>query len=715
MKKQILVGAFLASTFALAQNQEQVIDTIQVLGRNKIKHERAEFKRHAQSTETLGSYELNRNNSAYIEQSLNTMSGIQVDKRTALGGQRVVIRGYGNDQKFNNWGVKFYLNSVPITNADNTTTLEGIDFSLINSVEVIKGPAGTMYGSGVGGVARFYMRPETQKGVTLSEKFAAGSFGLLQSATRIDAIGDNYSMMFNYSHLQSDGYRPNGSSLRNDYAFLGNFKLNQKQSLSVYASQNFSDESVSGQISYADYNAGIDPGNSAYIRKNAGNKFLTTRASISHNYQILPNLSNMTSIFYQNLDANRVAAGALENSTNPNYGFRSTFNLKNKITENFQNGLEFGTEYIVSNSLLSNYRFTGSIIEPLEVKPISTATYARNYNQGLSFFAVDKLTYKPWDLTFVAGISGNNTKYNREDLLAVPGLVPGHKDNSFSKEYKTVFTPHLALQKVYRGQIFNLSYSEGYNAPTSASSFISALNTSNDNLQPERAKMWDFSIHGLMSKTRFDYQVSAFRLNIKDKLTQLSTISSGTAYTYFANTGNQRNQGLEASLGYVYTPNGFLKTVRPFVNYSYYDFKYTDFKTIVGGVLGNFDHKTVVGVPRNKLAIGLDLDTKIGLYLNNTFTYLGDVYTDFENTNLVKGYTQYNAKLGYKMRVGKFDFDVYAAGNNLTSQINYTFLFLGNSINDSDTNSNYPGQKTDINPGPSKAYFFGGLNFKYHF
>ena len=94
----------------------------------------SEFIRHAQSTETLGSYELNRNNSAYIEQSLDTMSCVQVDKRTNLGGQRVVFRGYGNDQKLNSWRVKFYLNAVPLTNADNTTVLEGVDFSLINNV-----------------------------------------------------------------------------------------------------------------------------------------------------------------------------------------------------------------------------------------------------------------------------------------------------------------------------------------------------------------------------------------------------------------------------------------------------------------------------------------------------------------------------------------------------------------------------------------------------
>ena len=50
------------------------------------------------------------------------------------------------------------------------------------------------------------------------------------------------------------------------------------------------------------------------------------------------------------------------------------------------------------------------------------------------------------------------------------------------------YTPHFALQKEWKHQIFNLSYSEGYNSPTAASSFITATNTTNDDLKPERAK-----------------------------------------------------------------------------------------------------------------------------------------------------------------------------------------------------------------------------------
>ena len=79
--------------------------------------------------------------------------------------------------------------------------------------------------------------------------------------------------------------------------------------------------------------------------------------------------------------------------------------------------LWFGTEYQISRSLATSYRFTGSIINPLEVSPISGSSYARNYNQAISFFAIDKLTYKPWDLILVTGLSGKKNITEKIYLL----------------------------------------------------------------------------------------------------------------------------------------------------------------------------------------------------------------------------------------------------------------------------------------------------------
>ena len=714
MKKYICIAAVLGFSMANAQqSQENKIDEVAIQGRKKIKQERAEFKRHAQSVETLSEEELNRNNPAAIEQTLSTMPGVQVDKRTNFGGQRLVVRGYGNDQKFNNWGVKAYWNNMPLTNAEGITILDDIDFAYVNNVEVIKGPAATLYGGGVGGAVRFYTRPDFTKGITISENALLGAFKTFQSRTQVNVADENYSINAAYGHLETDGYRPNGSGLKNFFNVNGTVKLSKNDQLSFFASQAYSYEHTSGQISYDDYYAGIDNGNAAYIRKNAGTKIKSTRVGISNSLNIVPNLRNYTTLFYYNGNTESVSAGAFGVTSAPNVGLRSTFTLKNEFN-NFENKLDFGSEIQNSMSTASSYRFTGSISNPLETTGISGASYFKYNNNQATYFAIDYLTYKPWGLTLLAGISANKTNYDRKDLYALPGLISGKKDQSFQKDYETAYTPHIALQKEWKNQIFNLSYSEGYNAPTASSSFITYTNMANNDLQPERARMFDFSVHGLLLDTKLDYQVSVFRIDYTNKLTQLA-IPDSNNQTYWANTGSQKNNGLELSIGYQYkSESSFIERVVPFVNMSYYDAKYKDFKTKLFGAEQTYDHKTVVGVPRNKYAIGVDVFTKPGFYWVNTYNYLGDVYTDFNNTNLVKGFGLLNSKLGYKKSFGRFDVDAFVMGNNLTNQINYTFLFLGNNINDSDQGSGYAkGLATDLSPGPSKAYFFYGVNLKF--
>ena len=710
------------SIFSFAQEKTNNLDEVIVKEKRKTAKERGEFKRHAQTVEAITEEELNRNNPAFIEQSLGTMAGVQVDKRTQLGGQRIVIRGYGNDQKFNNWGIKAYYNGAPLTTADGITIMDDIDFALVNNIEVIKGPAATMYGGGVGGVARFYLKPSDDKGVTITEKAVVGSYGLFQSNTRLDIVNDSSTIFLSYGHLQSNGYRPRGNSLKNYLTYMGTFKLSPKQTLSTYLSHNYSHEGVTGQISYADYYAGIDRGNTAYAKKNARNDFLATRMVINHQYAFSKKFSNYTILFYSNQDYKRVAAGEDENSMNPNFGVRSTFNLKSDFSENTSNELNFGTEIQQSRSLLSNYRFLGTDdANPLKVQDISKGSYFKYKTNQNSFFIHNRTNFEVLDLALILGISANHLDYARTDLLAPLGLVAGYnKDLSFSKNFKTSVNPHIALQKTIKQQIFNLSYSEGFNAPTASTAFIGTINKANDDLLPEKAKMIDFGIQGLLFKSKLDYQISVFSIDIKNKLTQLSGVNpAGGTYTYFANTGNQSNKGIELSLGYLIIPGkgeGFIKKIEPFLNLSSYDFKYIDFKTKFGSDIVDYSKKQVVGVPSTKYTLGLDIVLKSGFYMNNTYNMMGDVYTDFANTNKVRGYSLLNSKIGYKHVSPKVDFDVYVAGNNLTSQINYTFLFLGNSINDSDPGNGFPaGVSTDINPGPSKANYFGGVSVRYKF
>ena len=544
---------------------------------------------------------------------------------------------------------------------------------------------------------------------------------MFQTSTSATNVGDNHSITANFTHLGSDGYRPHGKSIKNFYTINGEFKLNDKQKITLLASHGNSLEQVSGQISYADYYNGIDDGNFAYIRRGAKTKFVTSRVGVGHVWNITKNFSNSTTLFYTGTTSDRIAAGAFETYSAPNYGLRSVFNL-NQDWGNFSSNTEFGVEMQQSSSLISNYRFKSVNInqEPV-LRPMYDGSYFKYLNNQSNYFAVEKLKYKPWDVMFLAGISFNQISYNRNDLFAVPGLfvINGtnyyNKNLSFDKKFDLVGTPHFALQKTWKDQIFNLSYSEGYNAPTSATAFITGINVANDDLLPERAKMWDFSVQGILGKTNIDYQFSLFNINIKDKLTQSRGTSGNQTYTYWTNTGDQTNKGVELSIGYAYKPNNsFLTKIQPFVNYAYSDFKYSSLS--INTTDHTFGGNKVVGIPKHRVAMGLDFSTKIGLYLQNTYSYMGTVYTDFENKTKVKSFALLNSKIGYKHSFGKFDADIFVIGNNLTNQINYSFLFYGNSINDSDLDNQYLGTaSTDVNPGPDKAYYLTGFNLKYNF
>ena len=70
-----------------------------VNARKKTFKERAEYKRHGQTTEVLTSEELNRNNPAFLEQSLGVMAGGQDGKKKQNCGARNCFFGEWKEAK----------------------------------------------------------------------------------------------------------------------------------------------------------------------------------------------------------------------------------------------------------------------------------------------------------------------------------------------------------------------------------------------------------------------------------------------------------------------------------------------------------------------------------------------------------------------------------------------------------------------------------------
>src|SRR4051794_23843602 len=81
---------------------------------------------------------------------LNTVPGVRMEERSP-GSYRLSIRGSLLRSPFGVRNVKVYWNEIPLTDAGGNTYLQLIDISQVQSLEIIKGPASSLYGANTGG------------------------------------------------------------------------------------------------------------------------------------------------------------------------------------------------------------------------------------------------------------------------------------------------------------------------------------------------------------------------------------------------------------------------------------------------------------------------------------------------------------------------------------------------------------------------------------
>ncbi|MEM7039208.1 MAG: TonB-dependent receptor, partial [Bacteroidota bacterium] len=95
---------------------------------------------------------MNRFDPASIEASMNAIPGVRFDSRGVGGSRRLSVRGSLLRSPFGVRNLKTYMNGAPLTMADGATPMELVDVGLIRNMDVHKGPWGSEYGPGMGGV-----------------------------------------------------------------------------------------------------------------------------------------------------------------------------------------------------------------------------------------------------------------------------------------------------------------------------------------------------------------------------------------------------------------------------------------------------------------------------------------------------------------------------------------------------------------------------------
>lgn len=674
---------------------------VQVVGSRQIKQ--------AQSIGILSTSELKSLSGLRLSTTINTIPGVFMQSRTPWGGARITIRGYypstsGNTPNFNGLGYQVYLNNIPITDATGTTILDGIDFSSLGNVKVIKGPSSSLYGSFIGGAVLMHTTQPTPNQTSLQEQASAGNYGLFRSSTTFMSAGKNSDITLEYGNQKYNSFRPHSASRKDFIRLNGDFRIDSKQVLSTYFSYSRSLEQLAGEIDASDFYARKPVSNALYLANNSHTLMRNYLLGVTDNYQIRDHLMNKTTIFGSGYTLGQPFAHGFSDATQFNFGGRTTFDYSTYIENVGVNGT-LGAMF-----QRSNIADNGVFIVPAPPHPQFPHTQ-ENFAMNYSVFTQWKFSL-PQEVTVTVGASLNKDNFGIRNLLQNKQI--NDTTNLKTRSFNPVFTPNISISKLIGKNIsIYANVGAGYTPPL-LSSVIASDGSVDLSLKPERAVQYEIGTKGTWIHNRLVYHLTLFDLENTHKLIQ----QTSNSITFTTNAGKQRNRGLEASLSYRIIGNRdqFISSLRPWISYTYSDFKYADFKSNNDNNAStvNYSGNYVARVPKNTLNAGVNIDSNVGLYLNGTYRYVGKAPVTFDNSTYVKAYNLLNMKLGYKTQLGKhFSLNIFAGGNNLLSSTYYRFLFVGPNINslaqpkDGGTGDGY------IIPGPYKPSFYGNITLRY--
>lgn len=624
-----------------------------------------ELKNIPVTVSVLKQSDLERYSNASILPAVNTVPGVKMDERSP-GSVRLSIRGNLLRSPFGVRNVKVYWNGIPFTDANGNTYLNQLGFQNIGKIEIIKGPGGSMYGAGTGGVVLLSSRNADNQEKSISINTLAGSYGLAETnvAFRNETNNANYTLQ--YGHQQSDGWRNHTNTRRDVANYSGTFTINPKQSISTNIFYSDLYYQTPGGLTQAQLIA--NPRQS----RQAGGPFRsaeqqqaalfvkTLYAGFSHEYRFNQNWTNNTSIYSSNTRFRNPSILNYQRKTEQGIGGRTVtaYHYKNLL-------LHLGGEYQYGFTSTRTFGNQSGVPDTLQ---FDDEIAAKQYN----VFLQSDITLKR-NFIINAGLSYNNYGYGFTRLNNRPV-------KEINRTFTPVLIPRLSLLKKM-GVYYSLyaTISKGYSPPT-IDEIVPSTGVFNGTLKAEGATNYELGFRSELTPHKLFAEVAAYYFQLNNTIV---TRRDAAGADYFVNTGKTNQKGVEVSLNYYPVLNAiyFLQELKLWTNYTYIN---ATFKTYQQGS-NDYSGKKLTGTSPNVFVAGADAVTKIGLYANLTYSYTDMIPLNDANSFFATQYNLFFAKLGYKKQLGKkatgelyFSYDQsfntpYGLGNDLNAAANRYF------------------------------------------
>lgn len=623
-----------------------------------------------------------------LQNALNTVSGVIMESRGYGGSHRISIRGSALRSPFAVRNIKMYADGIPLTSPDGQAPFEMMDAGDVESIEVIKGPSGSIYGSGNGGVLLFHLKKAMPNRIVVGAQTQMGSYDGYRSSEYAE-IGTKTSGL-RISHVWQDyaGYREQEFNKKNQVSLHFNQYISNKQKVTFYGTYYSGSWGLPGALNRAQVEEDPQQAVAFSLNNNAYLKRDRLFGGFSHHGKITAYLTETTSIY-----------GYSTGKINP-YG-TSAFNSGYK--DEGADGFGGRTDWTYSKRYKSNYfkfNFGGEWqtekfnIEEKKIVVSQPGDFKYLYDIGyVTTMGFASFNYELERMLFVdLGVSYNKTEQD----------VRGMNADGFSFDtlatWQGTWLPRLAVS-AQLSPTFHIYHSVSYgNAnPTVFEMIDYENNTYNLSLKPEQGISMETGFKHQINSVGLKYELGYYEFKLNDAILAYAVSSDNDTRNFYHNAGETHQRGLEWSAQWE------LQKKNPWISLSissagscyFYQYKYYEVNDV------QWAGKNIPGVPLANAVHGLQ-----ALVFKTVSIGIQDFWFDRTplnnaNTTWAAPFHLLNVRLGYQKTIANdWEIGVYGGLNNLLNT-KYT----------SNYNLNAAGDKY-YNPSALQNWFVG-LNVRY--
>lgn len=601
---------------------------------------------------------LSRFDNTSLVAAVNTAPGVKMDERSP-GSYRLSIRGNLLRSPFGVRNVKVYWNGIPFTDANGNTYLNAIDLSNIDRVEIIKGPGGSMYGAGTGGVVLLGNAEGETDAAYIKLSMLGGSYGTAGGNVLSHQNNGKQVTDIQYSHLQADGWRDHTAMRRDVLRYTGTFNISEKQKINAHIFYGDLYYQTPGGLNKAQLDANprqSRPAGGPFQSAVAQQASLNTKtifAGFSDEYQINSVLKSVTAIYVSHTNFRNPSILNYQRKTELGYGTRAFLQLNAKPFV-----LHLGGEY--QNGFTATRTFANKLGVP-DTLMFDDEISAKQYNIFLQ--AAAEL---PAGFSLNAGLSYNNYQYGFGRLNKLPF-------NKIDHRFDPVLVPRISLlKKISNAVNVYATVSKGFSPPT-IDEIVPSTGVFNEELQAEKATNYEAGVRATVLPNKLYVEAAYYQLRLKNTIV---TRRDAAGSDYFVNAGNTSQRGFEAMVNYypIRKANAFIQELRIWSSYSYIHARFKNYLQSTNDYSGN----KLTGTPADVLNAGIDLTFKNRLYLNSTYNATSAIPLNDANTFEATAYQLGFLKAGYKTDLGKKTIAEIWAAYNKSFKTPYS---LGNDLN----------------------------------